>query len=151
MEYAEGARGRVFVLRLHNGEILHESIERFASEKKIKEATVIAVGGADTGSKLTVGPKDPDMSPIEPMHHILDGPHELTGTGTIFPDKDGSPVLHMHCSCGRAGNSVTGCVRSGVKVWLVMEVVITEIIASGAKRMPDEVSGFELLTTDPGR
>lgn len=151
MEYAEGARGRVFVLRLHNGEILHETVEKFAFEKKIKEATVIAVGGADFGSKLTVGPEDPDVSPITPMYHILEGPHELTGTGTIFPNSDGVPVMHMHCSCGRSGRSITGCVRSGVKVWLVMEVVITEIVSSGAKRVFDEMSGFELLTTDPGR
>lgn len=151
MEHAEAARGRVFVLRLHNGEVLHESIERFASEKKIKEATVIAVGGADSGSRLTVGPEDPDASPITPMYHVLEGQHEFTGTGTIFPNSDGAPILHMHCSCGRAGRSVTGCVRSGVIVWLVMEVVITEIVASGSKRLLDEASGFEILTTDPGR
>ena len=146
MKYSEGAIGRVFILTLKSGDILHESVERFASEKHISAATVIAVGGADKGSRLTVGPKIPLTSPIQPLYHELDGPHELTGTGTIFENGDGKPVMHMHCSCGRDSRSVTGCVRAGVVVWLTMEVVITEIKGASARRLPDKDSGFELLT-----
>ena len=145
MRYSECSEGRVFVLRLESGEILHESIESFASCNKINAATVIAVGGADAGSVLVVGPDDPFSSPIVPLKYELNAPHELMGTGTIFSDSDGVPVMHMHCSCGREGNSVTGCARAGVKVWLVMEVVITELKECKAKRLKDEVSGFDLL------
>jgi predicted DNA-binding protein with PD1-like motif len=147
MERSEGTTGRVFVLRLRNGEILHESVERSAKANGIAAATVIAVGGADAGSVLTVGPAVPLSQPVEPLRHVLDAPHEFTGNGTIFPDASGEPVLHMHCSCGREGRSVTGCVRSGVRVWLVMEVVITEIVGTNAKRLMDPGSGFELLVT----
>jgi len=126
---------------------LHEVIEGFASSNNIKAAHVSAVGGADKGSRLVVGPKVPVSSPIVPLYHELKEPHEFTGTGTIFPDVNGKPVLHMHCSCGREGTSVTGCVRAGVKVWLVMEVVITELKECKAKRLKDS-SGFELLVPD---
>jgi len=56
MKYSEEKPGRVFVIRLEDGDILHEKIEAFAKEKSIKAAGLIIVGGADTGSKLVVGP-----------------------------------------------------------------------------------------------
>jgi len=114
MEASQACPGRVFVLRLHDGEVLHESVEDFAFSNNIKAATVIAVGGAGKGSKLTVGPKVPIEGKIEPLYHVLNEPHELTGSGTIFTNQEGRPIMHMHCSCGREGTSVTGCVRSGV-------------------------------------
>ena len=146
MKFSEGTVGRVFILTLKSGDVLHESIERFASEKQISAATVVAVGGADKGSRLTVGPKVPLASPIQPLYHTLEAPHELTGTGTIFENSEGKSVMHMHCSCGREGKAVTGCVRAGVIVWLTMEIVITEIKGVSARRLPDKDSGFELLT-----
>ena len=145
MDWTECSEGRVFVLRLGDGEILHETVESFASGRKIDAATVTAVGGAGKGSKLVVGPKVSVSSPVVPMYHELDAPHELTGTGTIFPNAAGKPIMHMHCSCGREGSSVTGCVRAGVRVWLVMEVVIRELKGCRAKRLNDVRSGFELL------
>ena len=151
MRSAECSAGRVFVLRLEDGEILHEAVESFALTNGIISATVIAVGGAGKGSRLVVGPKMPLSSPVAPMHHEIDAPHELTGTGTVFPNAEGRPVMHMHCSCGRGGASVTGCVRAGVKVWLVMEVIITELSGCGSKRLIDRGSGFELLVPDPGK
>lgn len=149
MMSSECSAGRVFVLRLEEGEILHETVESFASSNDINAATVIAVGGAGKGSRLVVGPEMPLSSPVVPLYHELDAPHELTGTGTIFPNAEGRPVMHMHCSCGRDGRSVTGCVRAGVKVWLVMEVVITELSGCVSKRLTDRGSGFELLVPDP--
>ena len=145
MRHAECSSGRIFVIRLDDGEILHEAIESFAVSNNIKAATVTAVGGAAKGSKLVVGPKIPLSSPVVPLYHELDGPHELTGTGTIFQNADGRPVMHMHCSCGREGRSVTGCARAGVIVWLVMEAVVTELKGCAAKRLYDGSSGFELL------
>ena len=149
MEHSEGTVGRAFVITLQDGDVLHESIERFASEMRISSATVTAVGGVDKGSRLTVGPLVPLTSPIVPLYHVLDAPHEFTGAGTIFPDRDGRPVLHMHGSCGREGRAVTGCVRAGVTAWLTLEVVITEIKGVGARRLMDEESGFELLAPVP--
>ena len=144
MESGQACPGRVFILRLRDNEILHEAVEDFALSNNIRSATVIAVGGAGKGSRMTVGPKMPITETIEPLYHVLDEPHEFTGTGTIFPNEEGRPVMHMHCSCGREGRSVTGCARAGIVTWLVMEVVITELV--GARVVRKKERGFEILT-----
>jgi predicted DNA-binding protein with PD1-like motif len=79
------------------------------------------------------------------MSHILDNVHEISGTGTIFPDEEGNPVLHMHAACGRKTSSITGCVRAGVKVWHVLEVILVELTGSNASRRLEPETGFKLL------
>ena len=145
MKYSQAQQGRSFVIRLEDGDILHEDLEKFACEHGIEAASLIAVGGADQGSKLVVGPEQGRQSPVVPMEHVLDNVHEVSGTGTIFPDKDGNPKLHMHIACGRKSSTVTGCIRRGVKVWHVMEVVLFELVNSSGTRVLDPDTGFELL------
>jgi len=36
MKYSEAKLGRVFVLRLEDGEIIHQIVEKFAQKKKYK-------------------------------------------------------------------------------------------------------------------
>lgn len=145
MRYSQAKQGRTFIIRLEDGDIVHEEIEKFAREKSIKAAALIILGGADKGSKLIVGPEHGRREPIIPMEHILDNVHEIAGTGTIFPDEKGKPVLHMHMACGRKTSSVTGCVRKGVKVWHVMEVILFELVDTTAVRAFEPTTGFELL------
>ena len=145
MKYSEAKRGRTFVIRLEDGDIVHEEIERFAREQSIRAGTLIIIGGADEGSRLVVGPKDGHSRPAEPMEHVLDNVREVAGTGTLFPDENGEPLLHMHMACGRNTSTVTGCVRRGVKVWQVMEVVLLELVDSTAARRLDDAIGFPLL------
>ena len=114
MKFSEAKQGRVFVLRLEDGEIVHETVERFAREKGVNAGAVIVLGGADRGSRLVVGPLDGRSDKIVPMGTVLGDVHEMTGTGTIFPDEEGTPKLHMHISTGRNEKSITGCVRKGV-------------------------------------
>ena len=145
MKYAEARQGRVFVIRLEDGEILHEVVEQFAREHGIHAAALIAVGGADEGSRLVVGPKKSRARPIEPLEHVLTGVHEVAGTGTLFPDEQGQPILHMHMACGRAEATITGCARTGVKVWHVLEVILYELTGVQSKRVLDPDTGFKLL------
>ena len=145
MKYSEAKHGRIFIIRLEDGDILHEAIEGFAREKGINAASLIALGGADKGSRLIVGPKDGRASTIIPMPHELSDVHEISGTGTLFPDDEGNPSLHMHIACGRKEKTVTGCVRDGVKVWHVMEVILYELLESSASRILDNTTGFKLL------
>ena len=124
MNYTEANLNRIFILRLHNDEILHEVIEKFAAEKQIKSALCFFLGGAQDKSKVVVGPKDGKAMPPEPMIALIKGVHEGMGVGTIFADEEGKPKLHMHASFGRNDNVVTGCVRLGVAVWQIGEIVI---------------------------
>ena len=145
MKFSEAHQGRTFVIRLEDGEIVHEKIEQFARDQGITAATLIAVGGADRGSKLVVGPAHGRAAKIRPMEQVLDNVYEIAGTGTLFPDDQGKPILHLHIACGRKNKSVTGCVRQGVKVWQVMEVILTELTNSTAARRLDPKTGFKLL------
>ena len=145
MRYSQAKQGRTFIIRLEDGDIVHEEIEKFSREKSIKAAALIILGGADKGSKLIVGPEHGRREPIIPMEHILDNVHEIAGTGTIFPDEKGKPILHMHMACGRKTSSVTGCVRKGVKVWHIMEVILFELVDTTAVRAFEPITGFELL------
>jgi predicted DNA-binding protein with PD1-like motif len=139
--------GRIFVLRLQDGEIVHETLETFAEKNDVKSALCLFLGGAEDKSKLVVGPKDGDALPIEPMIAMLKGVHEGCGVGTIFCDPQGKPKLHMHGSFGRNGGAITGCMRAGVEVWLIGEVVLLELIGGSARREKDVKTGFEVLET----
>ncbi len=137
--------GRIFVLRLHQGERLHEVIEKFAVEKRVSSALCFFLGGAEGNSKVVVGPKDGVALPPEPMVTLLKGVHEACGVGTIFENEEGKPKLHMHASFGRSKNTTTGCVRMGVDIWQIGEAVILELNASSAKRKKNKATGFEFL------
>jgi predicted DNA-binding protein with PD1-like motif len=145
MKYSQAKPGRIFVIRLEDGDIVHEAIESFAREQAIGAATLIILGGADKGSRLVVGPEDGRAMPVIPMGLLLENVHEVAGVGTLFPDDEGNPVLHMHMACGRNYDTVTGCVRTGVKVWHVMEAVLFELADSTGTRRTDKATDFKLL------
>lgn len=145
MRYSQARPGRVFILRLEDGDIVHEVIERFAVEQNILAASLIVVGGADDGSRLVVGPREDRGLPVEPMQHALEHTHEVAGVGTLFRDEAGVPLVHMHMACGRAGSTVTGCIRSGVRVWHVMEVILQELVDTTARRATEQPLGLKLL------
>ncbi len=148
MKYSQAEMGRIFVIRLEHGEILHKEIEEFALKKSVKAGFLIVIGGADKGSKLVTGPEDGNDYPVTPINYILQNVHEAAGTGTIFPDKKGKPIVHLHLACGRNEQTKTGCIRQGVKVWEVMEVILVELEFSRAKRLYEEKTGLELLNPE---
>lgn len=144
MQYSQGSMGRIFTLRLETGDRLPDTIEAFAREHGIERAMVIYIGGAGEGSRIVAGPEKGRGDAIVPIIHALEGREEVAGVGTLFPGESGEPVLHMHAAIGREGNAAVGCVRAGVNVWLVGEVIILEILGSTGRRVKDK-NGLELL------
>ncbi len=144
MKASEGHIGRVFVVRLEDGDVVPDCIERFAGEKSIKAGHVILIGGIG-GGEVVVGPRNSEESPPDPMLLPVDGAHEVVGLGILTPGEDGKPVLHIHAALGRAGKTLTGCLRPGVTTWLVGEAIIYEILGTDARRLLDKESGFGLL------
>jgi len=144
MKACEGRLGRVFVIRLENGDVLPGCIEHFAQENKIAVGHVILVGGIG-GGEIVVGPRRSGEMPPQPMLLPVDGAHEVAGVGVIAPDEQGKPVLHIHAALGRSGKTMTGCLRPGVTTWLVGEVIIYEILDAEVSRVRDASSGFALL------
>ena len=76
---------------------------------------------------------------------FLEDVHEVGGTGTLFPDETGNSMVHMHISAGRNESTKTGCIREGIRVWEVMEIVLMELVYSKGKRLPDKKTGLKLL------
>jgi predicted DNA-binding protein with PD1-like motif len=144
MKASEGKLGRVFVIRLEDGDKLPDCIEKFAEDKGISVGHVILVGGIGKG-QIVVGPRYSDKMPPEPMLLPIDGAHEVAGVGVLAPDENGKPVLHIHAALGRSGQTMTGCLRPGVNTWLVAEAILYEILGARATRVKDKKSGFTLL------
>ncbi len=145
MQFTVAKMGRVFILRLHDGDHLPDALENFAQNQRIDSALCFFLGGAKEGSSIVVGPKDGNALPPEPMTELLKGVHESYGVGTIFRNERNIPKLHMHAAFGRKGETITGCVRMGVDVWQIGEVVVLELTSAQAKRAVDEKTGFEFL------
>ena len=147
MKACEGKLGRVFVIRLEDGDVIPGCVERFAQENGISVGQVILVGGIG-GGEVIVGPQRSDEMPPQPMLLPIDGAHEVLGVGILAPDEDGKPILHIHAALGRSGQTMSGCLRPGVTTWLVGEVILYQILGVNMVRVRDEESGFTLL--EPG-
>jgi predicted DNA-binding protein with PD1-like motif len=141
MKVSEGKVGRVFVVRLEDGDRLPDAIENLAADKNIRAASVILLGGIRHGT-IVVGPETPEVPP-KPMTAEFQDVHEIAAVGTIFANAEGKPILHLHAALGRDGRTITGCTRPGVDVWLIAEAIITEITDTTAHRVLSY--GLELL------
>src|SRR5665647_439924 len=100
IKYTTATLGRAIVIRLEDGDVVHECIEEAARAEGIARAAVILLGGAAGGSRVVVGPEDGQATPVVPMQRVLHDVHEMAGAGTIFPDESGQPVLHLHAAFG---------------------------------------------------
>lgn len=144
MKSSQGRIGRVFMLRLEDGDIVPDCIEQFAKEQGVASGHVVLIGGIG-GGQVVVGPRESDAPKPDPMLLPVDGAHEVVGVGVLAATDDGRPILHMHASLGRSGQTLTGCVRPGVKTWVVGEAILYEIEDVTAARRPDLATGFTLL------
>jgi predicted DNA-binding protein with PD1-like motif len=147
LQFTEAKMGRIFILRLHDGDHLPDILEEFAEQHGVASAFCFLVGGVKEQGRVVVGPKNPSSGsfPVEPVCTLLSGVSEVSGVGTIFQNEEGKPRLHMHASFGRGEKALTGCVRMGVDVWQIGEVIVLELTNAKAERVVDSKTGFELL------
>ena len=101
MQFSEGRLGRIFVLRLEEGEQLNDSIEKFAREQKIDHGLAFYLGGAGDGSRLVVGP-EANREGIVPMIHTLRGAQEVLALGT---DRKSTRLNSSHSELSRMPSS----------------------------------------------
>jgi len=146
MKHTQGAIGRIFVLRLEDGDLLNDTLEAFARDEGVKRGLAFYLGGSAEGSKMVVGPDAGRDDAVIALVHVLAGVQEAFAVGTIFPNEAGEPVLHMHAASGREGAATVGCTRAGLQTWLVGEVVLLEITGTEARRELDAGTGFQLLS-----
>ncbi len=144
MKYEEGKVGRIFTLRLEESDPVYECIEKLCTNENLERAVFWIIGGSKNG-KVVIGPEDSSARPLKSLHVAFSEAHEILGTGTIFPNSENKPTVHMHASFGHGGATITGCPRINLECWLINEVIILEMTDLTAKRLKDE-NGFELLT-----
>ena len=77
MQYTEGRMGRVFVLRLEDGERLNDTLEAFARNHNLAHALAFYLGGSATGSTVVVGPDSERTDAVVPLLHMLQGSQEV--------------------------------------------------------------------------
>lgn len=142
MKYTQGKLGRVFVARLEEGESIYEAVESIATKEEIKCASVMAIGGMKSG-KVATGPENKRGKIVKHFEEFQDA-REIVGVGTVFP-QDGKPSLHFHAGIGRRDKAIVGCPGAGMSVFLILEVIITEILGVDASREPDPELGVSLL------
>lgn len=131
MQYTQGQVGRVFVVRVDNGEDFLESLRRFIADKEIQCGSITFLGALMNGRMVT-GPEEPVIPPV-PHFVMFEGGWEVFGVGTVFPG-EGGPHIHYHASVGRAGHALTGCLREKATTYLIVEVVIIEFTGLMARR-----------------
>ena len=145
LQYSEGSIGRVFALRMDDGEDLLESITEFALEKKISTGIALFLG-ALRDCRAVMGPEEISIPPV-PHWEEYQSAWETFGIATIYPSSSG-PKLHIHSSLGRGRDSMTGCLREKARIYLVVEAVLLELVGLAATRDYDPSVGFNLLSLE---
>jgi predicted DNA-binding protein with PD1-like motif len=70
-----------------------------------------------------------------PDNHLINNPYEI-----LFG--------HGDCTCTHLLDAVTittGCIRIGIDVWQIGEIILVEISGISARRRKDRKTAFELL------
>lgn len=143
MQYSEGRLGRVYVIRMDEGEDLIASLQRFVEEKGIESGIIHFLGALRTGRAVT-GPESPIIPPI-PHFESFEGAWELFGVATVYPSGEG-PKLHLHASLGKGDRTLTGCLREKARIYLIVEAVLLEVTGISGRREWDKQTELNLLT-----
>jgi hypothetical protein len=141
MQYTEGQLGRVFVVRIDDGEDLLLSLHQFITDKSVNVGSILFLGALMNGRMVT-GPEEPVIPPV-PHFVMFEGGWEVFGIGTIYPGENG-PHIHYHASVGRSGHALTGCLREKAITYLVVEAIVLEFTGLSARRAFDEKTQVHL-------
>ena len=142
MQYTKGSIGRVFLIKFDDKDVFLDEIDKLARKERIRAATFIFLGALREG-ELVTGPKKPVIPP-EPKWTPFKGAWEVLGMGTVFANKKG-PQIHIHTAMGKSDKTLTGCIRKGTKVFLVIEAVLFELKGVKAAKDIDPATGLNLL------
>ncbi|MFA5236451.1 MAG: PPC domain-containing DNA-binding protein [Methanoregula sp.] len=141
MQYSEGRLGRVFVVRIDDGEDFLAVMHEFVRNKAVRIGTILFLGALRQGRMVT-GPEEA-VYPPDPHYVMFEGGWEMVGIGTICPGDDG-PAIHYHASVGRAGHALTGCLREQAVTYIVAEAIVLEFTGLDIRRGFDEKTQVSL-------
>ena len=142
MQYSEGRMGRVFIVKIEDGDNLLECIKQFAVKEEVNSAAVFMLGALRQADMVS-GPKEPVLPP-DPIWKGFDDAREIIGIGTLFKDGD-DPNMHLHIGVGRDDVALVGCLRDNGKAYILVEVLIFEITGTDAVRSISPENGLKML------
>ncbi|MGB9927909.1 MAG: PPC domain-containing DNA-binding protein [Methanosarcina sp.] len=143
MEYAKGKIGRVFIVRIDQGDDLILELIKLAELEHIESAVFTLLGALKQG-KLVTGAKEA----VKPPEHIIstfNEVHEVLGMGNIFLEGE-KPIIHLHAGVGREDSVKLGCLRGESEVFMTIEAYVLELEGISAKRVKDKEQGFAPIT-----
>lgn len=143
MQYSEGSLGRVFVLRMDDGEDLIASLQKFLREMKVQSCMALFIGAVRDGRMVT-GPEEPVVPPVPHFEPFTDA-WEVFGMATVYPSAEG-PKIHIHSALGQRREALLGCIREKAGVYLVVEAVLFEFSRLDVCRERDEKTELYLPT-----
>mgnify|MGYP001154405092 CR=1 FL=1 len=133
--------GRVFVLRLDQGDLVLDSIKELIAREGIKDAVVVsAIGTLDRCTLhmvMTTG-----YPPVEHFEHWEDEPLELASIDGIIAD--GEP--HLHAVVSDSEKAYSGHLEEGCRVLYLAEIVIVEINSLNLTRVRNERNILKLIS-----
>lgn len=133
MEYQAGSVGRVFYIRLDDGDDVHRCIRELVVREGVLCAWFQVFGGLKSAGVVT-GPKEPVWASVADAREIL-------GVGSVFREGE-TPLIHLHAAMGHHGETLTGCVRKDTTVYLVIEVLLMEVVGLTVTRPWSAERGF---------
>lgn len=146
MQATEGHIGRVFVLRLEDGDEVGSCIENFAREHGIQLGYVNFIGGISSG-EIGTGAKSAQARPVDLNLRQVEGVHDTAAMGLIAPDENNQPSLRLCGALGRESQTIAGSLRAGLKTWLGAEAILYEILGADCRRVSDAKTGLAQLQT----
>lgn len=142
MKYAQGEIGRVYIIKIEDGDDLLAELKNLAELEDI-EAGIFYLIGAVKDASMVTGSQEFVKPPV-PLWRKFDDCRELLGIGTLFCDRD-EPVFHLHCAAGKGDKTLVGCIRGQSKAYLVVEVILLEILNTYAFKELDINLGLKIL------
>lgn len=146
MRYREIDDGhhRVLVVVCDKGDDPVQAVTGAVRQAGIGGAQVTGVGGLRTAEVgyFDRAERDYHRIPVDEQVEVL----SLVGD---VAERDGMPQLHAHVVLGRRDGSTVGGHLLGGAVWPTLEVIVTEVASSLAKRVDPE-TGLALLTPSAG-
>lgn len=136
------SKGRVFLLRVPEGEELVSFVNELAREKNIIVGSVSGIGSLKNPKIGYFEEKKSQYKVIE-----LKGTYELVSLMGNISIKEGAPFAHIHVALGDSEGKVLGGHLIEGEVF-VAEVLIQELLGEVLERKPQD-SGLTLWDAEP--
>lgn len=131
--------GRIFILKLVQGDDALLCIKKLIEEKNIKNAVVVS--GVATFDRSVLHMISTTDYPIQTyMDRKTDVPLEVVSLQGLIVDGD----PHIHCTISDRNQAYAGHLHEGCRILYLGEIVIQEILGLDIERRPNEKGALHI-------